>query len=60
MNSYNIFKQSINLNNTTVSTNLFGASSKSESPERKLYIININKEAEEYINIIQKIFLLNI
>ena len=57
MNSYNIFEEKTNLNNTSLSTNAFGSSSKSESPERKSYKINISKEAEEYINIIQKSFI---
>ena len=55
MNSLNLFEQSIN--NTSISTNAFGSSSKSESPERKLYKINISKEAEEYINLIKKSFI---
>ena len=45
------------INNTSLSTNAFGSSSKSESPERKLYKINISKEAEEYINLIKKSFI---
>ena len=57
MNSYNIFEEKTNLNNTSLSTNAFGSSSKSESSERKSYKINISKEAEEYINIIKKSFI---
>jgi HD-GYP domain-containing protein (c-di-GMP phosphodiesterase class II) len=54
--SLNLFEQSMNVN-TSVSTNAFVSSPKSESSQSKLYKINISKEAEEYINLINKSFI---
>ena len=54
--SLNLFEQSMNVN-TSVSTNAFVTSPKSESSQSKLYKINISKEAEEYINLINKSFI---